>query len=168
LAPLQRRIQDNFLLSCKETFNTHRGTLSSKKILFLHKVKEIEVTQLCPTLCDPIDCSLPGSSIHGIFQARILEWVAISFSRRSSQGYLCLSPAPAPSWDDPNLSEHDRILCSKPIYQSPLWLLHACKMSAFSSFHFLLLKGRRLGKPVCTFFPNHLLLKTSNSTLLPA
>ena len=43
------------------------------------------VAQLCPTLSDPMDCSLPGSSIHGIFQARILEWVAISFSRRSSQ-----------------------------------------------------------------------------------
>ena len=37
------------------------------------------------TLCDPMDCSLPGSSIHGIFQARVLEWVAISFSRGSSQ-----------------------------------------------------------------------------------
>ena len=36
-----------------------------------------EVAQSCPTLCDPIDCSLPGSSIHGIFQARVLEWVAI-------------------------------------------------------------------------------------------
>ena len=35
------------------------------------------VTQLCPTLCDPMDCSLPGSSVHGILQARILEWVAI-------------------------------------------------------------------------------------------
>ena len=44
-----------------------------------------EVTQLCPTLCDPIDCSLPGSSVHGIFQARVLEWVATSFSRGSSQ-----------------------------------------------------------------------------------
>ena len=44
-----------------------------------------EVTQSYPTLCDPMDCSLPGSSIHGIFQARILEWVAISFSRGSSQ-----------------------------------------------------------------------------------
>jgi len=42
-----------------------------------------EVLQLCLTLCDPMNCSLPGSSIHGIFQARILEWVAISFSRRS-------------------------------------------------------------------------------------
>ena len=37
------------------------------------------------TLCDPMDCSLPGSSVHGIFQARILEWIAISFSRGSSQ-----------------------------------------------------------------------------------
>ena len=44
-----------------------------------------EVTQLCPTLCDPMDCSLPGSSIHGILQARVLEWVAISFSRGSSR-----------------------------------------------------------------------------------
>ena len=45
------------------------------------KVKsESEVTQSCPTLCDPMDCSLPGSSIHGIFQARVLEWGAIAFS----------------------------------------------------------------------------------------
>ena len=36
--------------------------------------------QSCPSLCDPMDCSLPGSSVHGIFQARILEWVAVSFS----------------------------------------------------------------------------------------
>ena len=43
------------------------------------------VAQSCPTLCDPMDYSLPGSSVHGIFQARVLEWVAISFSRRSSQ-----------------------------------------------------------------------------------
>ena len=46
------------------------------------KVKsESEVAQLCPTLSDPMDCSPPGSSIHGIFQARVLEWVAIAFSR---------------------------------------------------------------------------------------
>ena len=43
--------------------------------------KESEVAQLCPTLCHPMDCSPPGFSICGIFQARILEWVAISFSR---------------------------------------------------------------------------------------
>ena len=45
------------------------------------KVKsENEVTQSCPTLSDPMDCSLPGSSIHGISQARVLEWGAIAFS----------------------------------------------------------------------------------------
>ena len=45
------------------------------------KVKsEREVVQLCPTLIGPMDCSLPGSSAHGIFQARVLEWVAITFS----------------------------------------------------------------------------------------
>ena len=49
------------------------------------KVKsESEVTQLCPTLSDPMDCSLPGSSIHGIFQARVLEWGAIAFSELAS------------------------------------------------------------------------------------
>ena len=50
------------------------------------KVKsESEVTQSCPTLCDPMDCSLPGSSAHGIFQARVLEWVAIAFSVRGEE-----------------------------------------------------------------------------------
>ena len=45
------------------------------------KVKsESEVAQLCPTPSNPMDCSLPGSSVHGIFQARVLEWVAIAFS----------------------------------------------------------------------------------------
>ena len=45
------------------------------------KVKsESEVTQSCPTPSDSMDCSLPGSSVHGIFQARVLEWVAIAFS----------------------------------------------------------------------------------------
>ena len=45
------------------------------------KVKsESEVPQSCPTLSDPMDCSLPGSSVHGIFQARVLEWDAIAFS----------------------------------------------------------------------------------------
>ena len=49
------------------------------------KESESEVAQLCPTLCDPMDSSLPGSSLHGILQARVLEWVAISFSRGSSR-----------------------------------------------------------------------------------
>ena len=52
---------------CKESDTTER----------LHFHFHFEVAQSCPTLCDPMDYSLPGSSIHGIFQARILEWVAI-------------------------------------------------------------------------------------------
>ena len=49
------------------------------------KVKsESEIAQLCLTLSDPMDCSLPGSSVHGIFQARVLEWGAIAFSNEMS------------------------------------------------------------------------------------
>ena len=52
------------------------------------KVKsESEVAQLCPTLCNLMDCSLPGSYIHGIFQARVLEWVSIAFSEESPTRY---------------------------------------------------------------------------------
>src|SRR5574337_872486 len=52
------------------------------------KVKsESEVAQLCPTLSDPMDCSLPGSSIHGILQARVLEWGAIAFSGFPSRSH---------------------------------------------------------------------------------
>jgi len=68
------------------------------------------VPQSCPTLCDHIDCSLSGSSIHGIFQARILEWVAIS-SRESSW-----------SWDRTQVSCIGRqILYHWVIWESPQW-----------------------------------------------
>ena len=50
------------------------------------KVKsESEVAQLCQTLTDPMDCSPPGSSVHGIFQARVLEWGVIALSERTSK-----------------------------------------------------------------------------------
>ena len=50
------------------------------------KVKsESEVAQSYPTLSDPMDCSLPGSTIHGIFQARVLEWGAIAFSKNTQE-----------------------------------------------------------------------------------
>ena len=65
-----------FKLSCQIT--ERRGMIS-------YKVKKwSEVAQSCQTLCDPTDCSPPGSSIHVILQAKILEWVDISFSRGSS------------------------------------------------------------------------------------
>ena len=63
-----------------ETASEHRSKIDSLKIHF-----QSEVTQSCLTLCDPMDCSLPGSSVHGIFQERVLEWVAISVSRVSSR-----------------------------------------------------------------------------------
>ena len=50
----------------------------------LYHESESEVAQSCPTLCDPVDCSLPGSSVYGILQARIMEWIVISFCRGSS------------------------------------------------------------------------------------
>ena len=51
-------------------------------IPFIESICDMKSTQSCPTLCDPVDCSLPGSSIHEILQARVLEWVAIAFSYR--------------------------------------------------------------------------------------
>ena len=55
------------------------------------KVKsESEVAQSCPILSNPMDCSLPGSSVHGIFQARVLEWGAIAFSEKTINRYLQL------------------------------------------------------------------------------
>ena len=80
-------------------------------------LKESEVAQLCPTLCDPMDCSLPGSSIYGILQARILEWVTISFSRGSSQ-----PPGIEPG--SPTL-EADA-LTSEPPEKPPMVVLLAC------------------------------------------
>ena len=71
-----------------------RGSLSSKMCISCWPYCLAEqgkgpalwlVTQACPALCDPMNCSSPGSSVHGIFQAWILEWVAIPFSRGSSR-----------------------------------------------------------------------------------
>ena len=66
----------------------HLGKTLLASVL-LHSVlqaqSESEVAQSCPTFCDPMDWSLPGSSVHRIFQAIVLEWIAISFSRGSSQ-----------------------------------------------------------------------------------
>ena len=56
---------------------THSSTLA-------HSESESELSQSCPTLCDPMDGSLPGSSVGEIFQARVLEWVVISFSTVSN------------------------------------------------------------------------------------
>ena len=58
-----------------------RGKLDWEFEVSRRKLVNAKLLQLCPTLCNPMDSSLPGSSVHGIFQARILEWVVISFSK---------------------------------------------------------------------------------------
>ena len=56
--------------------------------IFLSFIFIVLVSEFCPTLCDPVECSPPGSSVHGILQARILEWVAIPFCRGSSPPWV--------------------------------------------------------------------------------
>ena len=105
------------------------------------KVKsENEVTQLCPTLSDPMDCSLPGSSVHGIFEARVLEWGAIAFSNRSDQFVL-------------------KILCTMPIHPSfpSLELLSFCFVSVcwFYSLEFFISQNviyNSWNRSVCSLF----------------
>ena len=58
-----------------------KNRLYSKTIKYTHCKGKVLVAQLCPTLCDPMNYNPPGSSVHGVFQVRILEWVAIPFSR---------------------------------------------------------------------------------------
>ena len=62
----------------------HHTTVSNAPCHRCSKTSEVQVTQSCLTFCNPTDCSPPGSSVHGILQARILEWRAIPFSRGSS------------------------------------------------------------------------------------
>ena len=59
----------------------HSYILKSEKQVTALTLCACSVAQLCPALCDPMDCSPPGSSVHGISQARILEWAAMPFSR---------------------------------------------------------------------------------------
>ena len=100
---LQRVRHDWYDLACTQA----KKSMAGKKMI--HKIRHqsfiilvvavaigvVFVSQLCPTLCDPMDYSLPGFSVHGILQASILEWVAIPFSRGSSRprGQTQVSPS---------------------------------------------------------------------------
>ena len=82
------------------------------------KVKrESEVAQSCPTLSDPMDCNPPDSSIHGIFQARVLEWGAIAFSRKTSTYALLTMPKPLTVWITKNCGK-----CFKRWEYQTTWL----------------------------------------------
>ena len=76
-----------YIASCIYSYimDTHNVILFYTSMSHYYVYTWSEVVQSCPTCYDPMYCSLPGSSFHGIFQARVLEWVATSFSRRSSQ-----------------------------------------------------------------------------------
>ena len=66
-------------------FNSYYQSYRNKNLKYTNLWSESEISLSCLILCNRIDCSLPGFSAHGIFQARILEWVTISFSRESSR-----------------------------------------------------------------------------------
>ena len=119
--------------------------------LFLHVYKaqgkvKVKIAQLCPTLCDPMDCSLPGSSVHGILQARILEWVTVRFSRGSSQPR---SPA----------LQADSLPSEPPGKPKTQYMIH------FVSCSYMVSRLRRKKKKHKQMKPFHLLLQPS-STLL--
>ena len=71
--------------TCPLSLSSRERLGSSVLAEFFLRGRVCVYAQSCPTFCDPMDCSLPGSSVHGISQARILEWLATSFSRGSSQ-----------------------------------------------------------------------------------
>ena len=74
-----------FIYFCSDLYDFFPSTNFRDFFILLFLVALGVKVQSCLIPCDPLDCSLPGSSIHGIFQARVLEWVAISFSRGSFQ-----------------------------------------------------------------------------------
>ena len=82
---LNVRAKTTKLLEKKKQVNLHDHELGNNFLHMTSKAKQVLVTQSCPTLCDPMDCSPPGSSVHGILQARILEWVSIPFSTKAKQ-----------------------------------------------------------------------------------
>ena len=88
-ALLQRHShQDSMVLAQRQKYRSmeqNKKPRDKSTHLWTPYLWQSEVAQSCPTLCDPMDCSLPGSSVHGIFQAIVLTWIAISFSRGSSQ-----------------------------------------------------------------------------------
>ena len=79
------KIQHPFMIKSPPKSRNRRNIPQHNKSYIWQSESESEVAQSCLTLCDPVDWSPPGSSVHGVLQARILEWVAISFSKGSSQ-----------------------------------------------------------------------------------
>ena len=103
------------------TKESNPGLLHCRRILYQLSYKgspealkvKSEVAQSCPTLCNPVDCSLPCSSVQGIFQARVLEWVAITFSDVTTK-----TQVQALGWEDP-LDKEMETHCSILAWEIP-------------------------------------------------
>ena len=123
-----------------------RRSPQERREVYIYVCVRAQSLQSCPTLCDPMDCSLPGSSVHGILQARILEWVAISssylerrdpfpaWSRKKCQRSRCISRGGALNWKGerksrvvPPIPESPR--CLRP-FQGNLFSLHCLDFQA--------------------------------------
>ena len=112
------------------------------------KVKsESEVAQSCPTLSDPMDCSLPGCSVHGIFQARVLEWGAIAFSETTTRS-IQLVAIHFRNYSLLNLSSHLSLACAQVSEYLP------CTLESFFSF-FKIATALKLRDKRLLFFFNH-------------
>ena len=112
---------------------------------------EREVTQSCPTPSDLMDCSLPGSSIHGIFQARVLEWGAIAFSKTvPTEHFKTLMTYW--SWKKYLISWRNRF------YINIMYQIYSC----LKSYH---IKSQRVGNLKVQFKINHGLKKTSQGKI---
>jgi len=116
--------------------------------------EKVKVADLCWVLCNPMDCILPGSSVHGILQARILEWVAISFSKRSSRSkkwtwVSCTAGKFITVWAtrEAPFSSHHSLTEQKMRAYEPRVLAQHCLFSPFKAIIF------RLDALSCLFFP---------------
>ena len=108
------------LLSQTITGRTFKSLWILYQSIFISFAAAAKSHQSCPTLCDPMDCSLPGSSAHGIFQARVLEWGAIAFS--------------VISFDFATISNYLLKLFMKA-------LISLCAFSALARIHFVMVTG---------------------------
>ena len=117
---IQSRHDSTEYQSRKQLWNLSSSTLSFYKWPWTAQVTCMHVRsvgQSCPTLCDPMDCNPLGSSIHGIFQASILEWVAISFSKGLNLHLLCLLHWQANSLPRRHLRGHAQMTYSWSYFQ---------------------------------------------------
>ena len=104
------------VISCQKCINSIESWKNTRQ-------PQSEVAQSCLTLCDPMNRNLPGASVHGIFQARVLEWVAICFSRGSSQPRDQTQVSRERSQTNPNWESFTKELASTLQKQSRLWRL---------------------------------------------